>query len=236
MTNAITPMSMLIHGPSKVGKSELLTTAPGPILYADVEGQTRFLTRQADKMDWDMMTAIKPKPHNWVRVRISHYDDILRLYQMLAAGGHPFKSVVIDSVSELQQRYVDRIAGTNQMETQNWGELLRGLAALIRQFRDLLEHPTTPLDFVGMTAMSFEKGGKQSPMLQGKMATMLPYFLDVVGYYTPYVDSANGINVRRLYLDPSPFYDAGSRVHFLKGYRDIAEGDAQAIANMMVRP
>lgn len=216
----LTPMSMLVHGPSKVGKSEILLTAPGPILYLDVEGQTRFLSRQADRMEWDMTTKISPKPANWVRVRISTYDQILTAYQILNTGQHPFRSVVIDSVSELQQRYVDKIAGSKQMETQNWGELLRGLALLVRQFRDLLEHPVTPLDFIGMTAMTLEKSGKQIPMLQGKMATMLPYFLDVVGYYTPFVDTANGINTRRLHLDPSPFFDAGSRVPFLTGFRD----------------
>lgn len=216
----VTPMSLLVHGPSKIGKSEMLLTAPGPIFFLDVEGQTRFLSRQSDRIDWDMTTAIKPKPSNWVRVRINSYEQILQAYQILNAGGHPFRSVVIDSVSELQQKYIDKIAGTKQMETQNWGELLRGLAMLVRQFRDLLEHPVTPLDFIGMTAMSLEKNGRTSPMLQGKMATMLPYFLDVVGYYLPFVDTANGINTRRLYLDPSPFHDAGSRVPFLTGYRD----------------
>lgn len=156
----------------------------------------------------------------WLRTRMDTYEKMRTAYAYLASGKHPFKSVVIDSISELQQKYVDKLAGPEQMSQQQWGELLRGMAALVRAFRDLLEHPTNPLQFVGITAMMEDKNGKKIPLVQGKLQQMAPYFLDIVGYYVPFTDLTAGVNTRRLHLSPSPFYEAGSRIPGIADYID----------------
>lgn len=222
---ATPPFSMLVYGPSKVGKSTVMLTGPLPMLFLDVEGQTRFLPWNGRKVDYDMKSeppAYDPANPAWdyVRVRINTFDDMKVAYAWLASGNHPFKSVIIDSISELQQKYVDKIAGTNQMETQNWGELLRGLAQLMRQFRDLLEHPTNPLSFIGITSMMISKNGKLGPYLQGAMQNIAPYLLDVVGYFAPFSEMMTGLNTRRMIFDPSPFFEAGSRVPGIQGFAD----------------
>lgn len=207
------PFSAMIYGPSKVGKSSLMLTAPGKLLFGDVEGQVRFLGGR--RKDWDM---VGPPPEDdgtwdWVRVRINTYDGMRRMFEWLNTGEHPFDSVCIDSISELQQKYIDQEApGGRQMETQNWGTVLRGMAALVRSFRDLLEHPVKPLLFVGITAMETDKAGKARPFVQGQLANMAPYFLDIVGHYVTQTDLTTGISSRVLQISPKPFYEAGSRL------------------------
>ena len=225
------PTSFLIHGPSKVGKSEVLLTGPGPILYADIEGQTRFLSHQHLRYDWDMVSPFEPPPGTlWVRVRVRTYAQIEQMYAIVSNPNSPFKTFAIDSISELQQKYIDQIAGASQMQTQDWGELLRGLATMIRKFRDLLEEPGN-LECIAITAMSKEVGGKASPALQGQLATMSPYFLDVVGYYVPYEDIANSIFTRRLHMKSSPFHEAGSRIPWTPDFVDNPN-----LAQLMLSP
>jgi len=225
------PTSFLIHGPSKVGKSEILLTCPAPILFADIEGQTRFLSNQDKKWDWDMVSPFEPPPGTlWVRVRVTNYSQIEQMYAIVSNPNSPFKTFAVDSISELQQKYIDRIAGANQMQTQDWGELLRGLATMIRKFRDLLEQPGN-LECVAITAMSKKVDGKDSPALQGQLATMINYFLDVVGFYAPFEDIAANVSTRRLHMKTSPFYEAGSRIPWTPPYVDNPN-----LAQLMVRP
>jgi len=227
------PFSLLVYGPSKVGKSTVMLTGPKPMLYLDIEGQTRFLPWNGRKTDYDLVSAPPVYDGTWdyVRVRINTFDQMRVAYSWLASGNHPFRSVIIDSISELQTKFVDKIAGTNQMQTQDWGELLRGLGALMRQFRDLLEHPTKPLEFIGITSMMVMKDGKQGPYLQGALKTIAPYLLDVVGYFAPYVELATGVNTQRMIFEPSPFFEAGSRVPGIQGFADNPD-ISQLVANV----
>lgn len=214
------PASFLIHGPSKIGKSSLGLTAPGLIAFADVEGQTRFLPHQDKRYDWDMVSPFDPPEGTlWVRIRITEYRQIEQLYSVVSHPNSPFRTVVIDSISELQQKYIDAIAGSNQMDQQNWGELLRGLASMIRKFRDLLDQEGNLECFI-ITAMTKKNDGKATPALQGQLQVLINYYLDVVGYYEPFQDIANNVHTRRLQMEPSPFHEAGSRIPWTPTYVD----------------
>lgn len=221
------PRSALVHGPSKTGKSQLMQSAPKPLLFVDVEGNTRFLPNQAHRIDWDLVSPLPAldvleDQRTWVRYRVNEFRQMGALYDMLNSTAHPFRSVVIDSTTELQQQYVDQIAGSRQMELQGWGELYRGMKALLKSFKLLTEHPTHPLLFVGMTAMSKETGktGKMTPWMQGQTQAITPYLLDILGFYTPVTDPVTGQMVRRLFLESSPSWDAGSRVSGLPKFVD----------------
>lgn len=209
---------MLIYGQSKVGKSTLSVTAPYPRLYLDVENASRFLP--IVPKTWDPKTAEPPVADGtWDTcvVHVRDYDTILRVYQWLQIGRHQFKSVIIDSISELQVKCLENIAGRGQVQTQQWGELLRALTGLMRDFRDLTEHPTNPLEAVILTAMEREHEGRIRPYLQGQAANVTPYYWDVIGYLAveewPAADpSLPPQRLRRLYVDKHPRYEAGERV------------------------
>jgi len=212
-------LTTLIHGESKVGKSTLAVTAPYPRLMLDVEGGHRFLPIITKY--WDPITEEPPTADgSWDTcvVPVRNYEDVLRAFQWLQSGRHHFKSLIIDSISELQVKALEQIAGRGQMQTQQWGELLRNMGGLLRDLRDLTMHQTTPLEAIVLTAMTrVGTDGVSRPYLQGQLAVQAPYFYDVLGYlaveeFTHPDPTLPPYKVRRLYVERTRDYEAGERV------------------------
>lgn len=212
-------LTMLVYGPSKAGKSTLCSTSPYPRLIFDVEGGARFLP--IVPVLWDPNKEKPPVADGTWDTCIVHcndYETLLKGYQWLQLGQHQFRSVTIDSISELQVKLIDQLAGTEQMKMQTWGQLLRGLGDLLRNFRDLTMHPTNPLESVILTSMQREgNDGKMKPYLQGQIQVVAPYLFDILGYIRveefPHPDPTMGTyKVRRLYVESTEFAEAGERV------------------------
>ena len=207
-------VSILVHGPSKSGKSFLSDTSPSPRLILDAEGgaSTRFTNSR--KIIWNPLNEHPPKDDGtWDTciVYVRSFQDVQRAYEWLNSGQHPFKSITIDSLSETQQRCIDAIVGTEQMKTQDWGELLRKMSSLIRSYRDLIIHPTNPLRTVMFIAMTRDNDGVRRPYVQGQLANTLPYYVDVCGYLWSELDSDTGVVKRRLLCAQHSAFEAGDR-------------------------
>lgn len=204
-------ISFLLHGPSKAGKSYLADTAPGPRLFLDAEGGTRFL--RSKKTFWDPLQPPPEYDGSWETciTYIRDFGSLSHAYAWLATGKHPFRSVVIDSISEAQQRCVDAIAGTDQMRIQDYGELYRKMSQLVRQYRDLLVHPTNPIESVVLVAMTKQgQDGKFYPYVQGQLATALPYFIDTICFLKAQI-SEEGEFTNFLLTKPHIMYECGDR-------------------------
>lgn len=209
----------MVYGQSKVGKSTFAVTAPYPRLMLDVEGGHRFLPIVVKY--WDPMREEPPQADGtWDTcvVPVRSYDSVLKTFQWLQIGTHQFRSLIIDSVSELQVKCLDDIAGKQQLNQQQWGELLRHMGALLRDLRDLTMHQTNPLEAVVLTAMArSDADGRYRPYLQGQLAIQAPYFYDILGALTveefqnpdPMQPS---VKARRLYVESTAQYEAGERV------------------------
>lgn len=204
-------MTILVHGFSGAGKSTFAATAPGPVLILDAESGSDYLD---DVVYWNPAAEAPPTADGSWRhcvVNVLDYESVVRAYEYLASGDHPFKSVVLDSVSEIQQRCIDAIAGANQMRTQDWGELLRTVSGQIRKFRDLKSHPTNPLWAVVFVCMTDKVEGKQLPLVQGKLRSFLPYYVDACGWL--YVDIDDfGKEQRHLLIGADPMFEAKERL------------------------
>ena len=212
-------LTMMVYGESKVGKSTFAVTAPYPRLMLDVEGGHRFLPINVKY--WDPMREEPPVADGtWdtVVVQVRDYDVVLKAFQWLQSGKHQFKSLIIDSISELQVKCMDNIAGTEQMKMQQWGELLRHMGHLLRDLRDLTSHPTAPLEAVVMTAMASRgQDNRMHPYLQGQLKVQAPYFYDVLGYISnetiPNPDPTQlPYKARRMYVERTDEVEAGERV------------------------
>lgn len=211
-------LSMLIYGNTKVGKSTLAATAPYPRLFLDSESAARFLPFRSIK--WDPLKEDPPTPDGtWDTcvVDCRDYATYLRVEQWLKLGRHQFKSVILDSLSELQVKCLEQIAGRDQVKMQEYGELARKFTGMMRDLRDLTTHPTNPLDAVILTAMTTEKDGMWGPFLTGQSKTVAPYLFDVLGALVV-EEFANPdptqppLKYRRMHIDQHPKYLAGSRV------------------------
>ena len=230
-------LTVLVHGPSKSGKSTLAATAPYPRLMFDVEHGHKFLPLNVRY--WDPKTEEPPVADGtWDTcvVPVLTYADLETAYQYLKLGRHQFKSVIVDSISELQVKLIDQLTGTEQMKMQTWGQLLRSMGDLLRGMRDLTMHPTNPLESVVLVAMSKDVDGKYKPYLQGQLATQLPYFWDVVGFLRveewPNPDPTQPpYKLRRLYVEATDFAEAGERVQGRLG-SIVEQGDLNIVSMM----
>jgi hypothetical protein len=208
-------LSVIVHGPAKSGKSYLADTMPGPRLVLDAEMGSRFTPSK--KRVWDPTKEAPPVADGtWETciVYVRDYRSVLKAYEWLDSGKHHFRSVALDSISEVQQRAVDAMVGIQQPTQQDWGALLRQVSDLVRRFRDLVTNPVKPLDavvFIAMTRQGRDGDTTWRPHVQGSLATTLPYYTDAVGYLCV-AQEGDGTSVRRLFVGPVAGYETGERV------------------------
>jgi hypothetical protein len=199
-------LTMLIHGDAGVGKSWLLGSAPTPLLILDAEGRARYLPG-GPKVFWDPATQSPPVDDGtWTMciVTVTKFAQLEQVRQWLQSGQHPFKSVGVDSLTEIQKRFMDDAFGSKQLETQDWGAVLRELEHIVRDFRDLTLSNGNSVECVAFSVGSrLNSGGKIAPLLQGALKDTLPYFLDACGYLYNVMD-AEGRLQRNLLVEPRP--------------------------------
>jgi hypothetical protein len=204
-------LTAFIHGESKVGKSWLGDTVPGPRLIVDAEGRAKW-TPSGPKIWWDPQREAPPTyDGSWETcvVNVVNFDTMQYVYNWLQSGQHQFRSCTLDSLMEIQKRCIDNIAGIAQLSQQQYGELLRRLEALIRAYRDMTLVESNPLSVVVFISGTQNIEGKMEPLLQGALRKTAPYYMDVCGYLFK-VPTADGTQyVRRLWLEQIPQFVAG---------------------------
>lgn len=210
MTTLRETLSMIIYSGSGVGKSWLAKTAPGPRLVLDAEGGSRFVP--GHKIKWN--PAIEPLPDGItsdtsVLVSVTDWGIALAMYQYIHSQDHPFQSIIVDTLTELQARLVDNTVGAGKLELQHWGTIKRSTEDYIRKLRDMTIHPTKPVQAVIFVCQEMTNKDLQLvPMLSGSSQRTLPQFVDVIGYlFTP--DAKN----RGLVVSTSPTVSAKDRTN-----------------------
>jgi hypothetical protein len=180
-------LNILIYGEYGIGKTLLSASADdvvemAPVLVLDYEGGTESIRRRYPDVhvlrvqEWDKMQLV--------------YDELHR------TGGGGYKTIILDSLTEIQKfsmyrimekRVVDALAKGDDADPdvpgmREWGKNVEQTRKFVRAFRDLPVHTI-------FTALSKDdkdpKSGKRKtlPSLAGKVAQEVPAFLDVVVYY-----------------------------------------------------
>lgn len=127
-----------IYGRAGTGKTTLSGTFPGPILLLDLNDRGDDSVSDVD--DLEVMDISDP-------------DDLDDAYWYLKKNPGKFKTVVLDTVTQLQQMFVERIADRKKttkrgkrtqaagdwgtMTKQDWGEVAAEMKNEITRFRDL---------------------------------------------------------------------------------------------------
>lgn len=221
---AIQGLSFLFHGPPKSGKSSVSATTPAPRLILDAESGSAWVPGRT--VWWNPLRQPPPPlPGNhitagygpvsvtpeWESARVIVHDagTVEETYRVLASGRHPFNGLSMDSLTEVQQRIIDKLAGNKQLSREQWGALLRQVTHMTRQFRDLITHPVKPLwGICFITATEFDKQmNKWRPLLQGGSQGFVPYYVDILGYLSAMPDGT-----RHLLIGPHPNFETGERV------------------------
>jgi hypothetical protein len=174
-------INMIIYAESGTGKTILAGSSDAvaemsPVLIADVEGGTFSLR------------AFYP---NVKSVRIKSWDDIATLYNELRRGDHPFKTIVIDSLTELQKVSMTTIMAEvikhdadrdpEVPSVREWGKNAEQIRRVVRAFRDL------PMNTIFTALVADDKDPKSGkttyrPSLPGKLAKEVPGYVDLCLY------------------------------------------------------
>ena len=181
-------LNMMIHSPGGHGKTTFCATAcddprTSPVLFLGFEGGIAIRVAEKD-------------PSTYTLKEIRSIAEFNQIYEYLKKGDHPYKSVVLDSVTEIQKlglfEFVYGTAGVEkafkgdllnikQAEIQHWGKSMNQMSMLIRFFRDLPIHSF----FTALTQVQKdEQTGRISHTvaLPGKQADEIPGIPDIVGY------------------------------------------------------
>lgn len=193
-------LNVLIYGDSGIGKTTLAGSASAipemsPVLVVDIEGGTESLRHSYPDVDV---------------VRVKTWQEMQQVYDELHAGRHKYKTVILDSLTEIQkfsmmQIMLDLIDKKDDADPdvpgmREWGKNVEQIRRFVRGFRDL------PMNTI-FTALAKEdknpRTGKSKtlPSLQGKVAQEVPAFLDVVLYY--YIKRVNEEEKRLLLAAPT---------------------------------
>lgn len=220
-------VSILIHGPAKAGKSTLTSTVPLPAIILDAEGSWNFIDeagfksgRRLRKRSWSPLEEELPEyDGTWdvLHVKVTSWQIMTSCFQTLTQQEHSFRSVILDSITEVQRRCKKNIrSGTRQMQTQQWGELLDHMDDIIRGMRDLtlLENTICCVVFVAETYV--DKKGRDAPYMQGQIGNTMPYWVDICGYFEVETqlsaDGESNQKIRILTIGPDAGKVTGERV------------------------
>lgn len=207
----------VIYGQSGVGKSTLVETMPGPRLILDSEGGADWLEKPT--IEWKNVNEAPPqagpegagKDYNVV-LFIDNWATFEMAEQWLQSGQHNFKSLGLDSLTDIQKRCKDSIT-SGSFDQAAWGSLLSKMDTLLRRIRDLTKHKTNPLLCITITALVRENSaGLLCPRIQGGMADELPGLFDLVGYMRPAATvNETGEMDRELIFVPHREFEAKAR-------------------------
>jgi KaiC/GvpD/RAD55 family RecA-like ATPase len=174
--------NMLVYGKSGVGKTTLAGSAQAVpemqrVLIVDIEGGVLSLRREFPDVDV---------------VRVQSWREMQQVYDHLYAGGHGYRTVVLDSLTEIQKFNMDDIMRklVEQKDARDedvpslreWGKNLEQIRRFVRAFRDL------PLNVIFTALVREDKDSMLRPInvpsLSGKMAGEVAAFLDIVLFYS----------------------------------------------------
>lgn len=174
--------NLLIYGESGVGKTTLAgscdaVAAMRPVLNIDIEGGTESLRHSYPDVE---------------TVRVKTWKEVQGVYNELAEGTHKYRTVLLDSLTEIQKFNMYNIMTDLAQKRpdldpdvpgmREWGKNLEQIRRMVRAFRDLEMHTI-------FTALVREEKNQKTglttmqPSLSGKMAGEVAAFLDVVVYY-----------------------------------------------------
>lgn len=152
----------LIYGDSWSWKTSFGATAPN-VIFASAEAW--LLSVWSRKVDY---------------VEIKTINDLRDLFNYLKKWGHKYQTVVIDSITEINDIIKMELEAKRgrALQLQDWQEVAKQIEAILRNFRGLDMHVIMIAQ--EQVERDEQKIVKYVPSLNWKTATKIAYFMDIV--------------------------------------------------------
>ena len=167
-------MSIAIYGPPGVGKTTFCAQAidsiyGAPVLDLDAEGGARSIAHTAVEI-----------------VTVDSWEKIKKVSASLfALTDVPWKTIILDNMSEYQSLSIKSVAGGGPPQLQHWGQSTSDLLNLTRAYRDWGRKNSINVFFIAWeTPEKDESTGiiKRDVGFTPSLARQFPGIVDIVGY------------------------------------------------------
>lgn len=201
-------VKVLVYGGAGSGKTSLIPTLPSPVVLSAEGGLLSIADADLPFIEIDSMDALQ-QAYQW----LTESDE-----------GKGFKSVALDSISEIAEVVLNTEKKKAKDPRQAYGALMEIMQDMIRAFRDL---PGRHVYFSAKMEKQQDEMGRilYSPGMPGnKVGQMLPYFFDEVLALRVERD-AEGVPQRALMCEPDGIWIAKDRSGKLDGWEtpDLGE-------------
>lgn len=166
-------MNCLLYGPAGAGKTTAAASAPGPIIWANLDGPNAmvFARKVAAERGTDLL-EIQIAPDEDPRIRLRE--------AITYSTTNDVRTIVVDGVGKLREQIAYAIGGDNP-SMQDWGMVGKAMRDLTRALRDL------PVNVIFIAHEQIVEEGEAVIIrpevdAKGRTAEMLMGEVDVVGY------------------------------------------------------
>jgi len=180
-------VKMLVYGESGVGKTVFASTWPNPV-FLDIDKGMASVNKEV------------------FRIQIDTWDDLIEASDFLANEKHPFKTVVLDSLNELQYLSMRNVVTSfpsirrsydSLPAISDYGKMLDDFDKIVRFMKSF----STNVVFIAQVAERKFDTDPVQPQFTGKStARNISRMMDIVGYLDKR-DSSEGAKTRLMIFD-----------------------------------
>lgn len=189
--DAFNYVNAIIYGQSGIGKTVLCSTAPNPIILSAEDG---LLSLAGENIDY---------------VKITCFRDLIEAYNELKKGDHDYKTICIDSLSEVAETILAERKKEERDPRRAYGDMAEEIIAAVRKFKRL---PLHTFFIAKQGRIEDQMTGKQSfgPSFPGQvLQANLPYQVDLL--FPMRIGKHEGKEYRYIQTSPDIQYEAKDR-------------------------
>lgn len=192
--SAANGVKVLVYGQAGAGKTSLIPTLPSPVILSAEGG------------------LLSIAGHDLPFIEISDIATLREAYEWLTSSAEAaqFKSVALDSISEIAEVVLNAEKKATKDPRQAYGAMQEQVTDIVRAFRDL---PGRHVFFTAKVEKAADEQGRilYAPSMPGnKLAQQLPYFFDEV-FALRIERDADGNNQRALMTSGDGLWQAKDR-------------------------
>lgn len=216
-------LKLLVYSNAGHGKTTVLGSAVGdprlsPVLILDLEGGVSSIRSKVRKITLDELGKVEPEIDHADVIKIKTWNDFQQVYDILDSGQHGYRTVGLDSVTEINYLCLSTVLGESvkatpsrdpdMLQVDDYNKGLTKMRRLLRFVRDLPIHVICVCGAMDVTDPKSRKP-QVRPSLVGKLGNELPGLLDTIAYLA--IVEEGDQTLRCLYFRPTERFFAKDR-------------------------